>query len=119
MAKSLREKLLDSENHVEEDMGDVHPLKRSDLEDALIDALNETLVSGDLRPIRFYVRKYGRELWPSDLVEAVIHHDFAAWVTVHGLTCELRRMMPRFEHSANWLLQNGFTPGNGGEFMYQ
>lgn len=119
MAKSLREKLLDSENHVEEDMGDVKPLVRSDLEDALIQALDDCLVSGTLQPIRSYVRKYGRELWPVDLCEAVMGSEFAGWATVHGLTCELRRMMPRWEHSANWLKDNGFTPGTGGEFLYQ
>lgn len=123
MPKPLRHKLLDSENHIGEDMGDRSSFTRADIEDALVQALDDTHLDSKLDAFRAFLRRYGRDLWAGNSESQALYlgcmsQDGFGWLTVHALTCELRRMGPRWEHSANWLLQHGWTPGRGEGHLY-
>ena len=97
-----RQRLLNSENHVGEEVGDVSPLMRVDFEDDMVYALEEVYMSGKLLPFREFVKK-NRNMWPRDYCDLMLSQDNWMWYTVYFLTCTLRRMLPRWEHAANKL----------------
>src|SRR5216684_1669263 len=105
-----RHRLLDSENHTGEDVGDLDPIVRADFEDALVEALEDTLRDGTLGAFRSFLQKrWGRE-FPSDIVTRCLSRDDWCWYTVYYYTCTLRRMMARWEHCANKLKDLYETP---------
>jgi len=98
----LRHRLLNSENHVGEDVGDITPLQRADFEDALVQAVEDTLVTGRLAPIRSFMRLWKWE-FPSQFYDLLMAQDAWCWQFVYYSGCELRRLAPRWEHCANKL----------------
>ena|SRR5438552_297600 len=95
--------LLNSENHTGEDIGDISPILRADFEDALIQALDDTLIDGRLNAFRSFLERFRIE-FPPDIYELLTSQDSWGWYAVHFFTCMLRRMQPRWEHSANKLM---------------
>jgi len=104
-------KLLNSENHIGENVGDANPLIRADFEDALVQTLEDVLVDGKLDAFRSFLRgRWGRE-FPAAIVEMCLSQDSWAYYTVYYYSCTLRRMMARWEHCANKLMvQYGMDP---------
>jgi len=98
-----RQRLLDSENHTGEAVGDVDAIVRADFEDALVEALEDTLRDSRLSAFRSLLeKKWGAE-FPRDVRTLAIRDDKYCWYMVYFYTCTLRRMMPRWEHCANKL----------------
>jgi hypothetical protein len=116
----LRHRLLNSENHVGEDVGDINPLVRADFEDAMVQAVEDCLIDRKLSPIREFAQKWRLE-FPSGFYEAIQVQDYWAWMFVYYTGCELRRLAPRWEHCANKLKDEfGFDPSQipqGQEFL--
>lgn len=114
-----RERLIESTNHVGEAIGEYTPVVRSDVEDGLCEVLDETLRRGDLAPYRTWVRAWSRPLGMDEEYRArVLHDDTWAWLSVHTMVCSLRRMMARYEYSANVLLRWGMEPPQGTDELY-
>lgn len=117
-----RVKLLNSENHIGEDIGDISAGIRADFEDALVQALEDVYQDGGLASFRDFLIKYRAE-FPPDFWDLMRAQDAWAWYTVYFLTCTLRRMGPRWEHAANKLKdQFNMDPQqipNGQEFLYR
>lgn len=106
---------LRSENHTGERIGDDltrQPI-RSDIEDAVTDALFGCHTLGSLMPFRELLRSVSCPEGFRLFREAVLFDDAKGWLVVHALTCELRSMSEFWEHSANWLLQRGIIAGKG------
>lgn len=109
---------LRSENHVERDIGDIGPGVRSDLEDELVVCIDHVHKSDDVKHFQWFAGAFGRDMgWPDEMIMAVRASSLAAWTAVHSITCELKRLEPYYEHSANWLLQRGGQPGRGEGFL--
>jgi hypothetical protein len=117
----LRHRLLQSENHIGKDVGDLHPVLRADFEDSLVQALEDTLLDRRLDAFRSYLRKWRSE-WPEFVYELCMTQDAWGWYTVYYYTCKLQRMMPRWEHAANKLKDEfGMDPNDippGTEFLH-
>lgn len=117
-----RIKLLNSENHTGEDVGDFNSVIRADFEDALVKAVEDTLTDNRLTPIRDFFTKWRRE-FPPEVYEMCKAQDRAAWEFVYYTGCELRRLQPRWEHCANKLKdQYGYPVNlipNGQDFLLQ
>jgi len=115
-------RLLESENHIGEDIGDVAAGVRADFEDAMVQALEDTLQDGRLDAFRSFTVKYRIE-WPPNFYAMIQAQDSWAWYTVYYLTCTLRRMGPRWEHAANKLIQQfEMDPAeipNGQDYLYR
>lgn len=115
-----RRKLLESENHVGEDIGDYATIIRTDYEDALVQALEDVYQDGRIESWRNFIEKH-RSQWPPDFYDLMRSQDSWSWYTVYWLTCTLRRMAPRWEHAANKLKdQFGMDPSQipaGQEFL--
>jgi hypothetical protein len=91
-------------------VGDLSPILRADYEDAITQALEDTLYDGKLDAFRSFLYKYRSE-WPIRIYELCLSQDSWCWYTVYYLTCTLRRMSPRWEHCANKLKdQFGMSP---------
>lgn len=116
------QRLLNSENHIGEDLGDVRAGVRADFEDAMVQALEDTLLDQNLKAFRNFIVKWRRE-WPDNYYRLMMAQDAWAWYTVHWLTCTLRRMGHRWEHSANRLKDEfNMDPQQipmGQEFLYR
>lgn len=104
------QRALEAENHIKLhnghrcDLGDIPALTRADLEDSLIQALDDTHCNGRLDAFREWARKHGGTMGiHPDLREAILHMDHYAWFIVHLMTCDLKRMAHRWQHSANKL----------------
>jgi len=117
-----RQRALESENHIGEHIGDMPPGMRADFEDALVQALEDTLQDNRLEAFRSFMEKYRRE-FPPDTFALIRSQDSWAWYTVYYYACTLRRMGPRWEHCANKLMQQfGMDPQqipNGQDFLYR
>ena len=104
----LRQHLLESENHTGESIGEYSPVIRADFEDQLVQALEDSLYDSSLSPFRSFADKWCRRVgWPDIFYLQLRHDDKYCWYVVYYMTCELRRMAPRYEHAANKLLQMG------------
>lgn len=119
-----RQRLLESENHTGRDVGDIPNHCRRDVEDALIQALEDTHRDGRLNAIRDWVRRWALK---SGLLDArtrdlLLVSDADAWQFAHAATCWNFRMLARWEHSANKLMQEfGWQPEDvprGQEALY-
>lgn len=104
------QRALEGENHIRNanghrcDLGDIPALLRADLEDSLVQALEDTHYDGKIHYFREWVQKNGRALGLTpEGYQAILHVDTAAWFTAHLMTCDLKRMGHRWEHSANRL----------------
>lgn len=108
-----RQRLLESENHTGHDVGDCPNYMRRDVEDALVQALEDTHRDGRLNAIRDWVRRWGVQcgLLTHSLRDILLASDADAWQFAHVATCSNYRMLPRWEHSANRLMREyGFAP---------
>src|SRR5438552_8704213 len=103
-----RRKLLESNNHTGEEMGEANTPLRHDYEDAFVQALEDVYQDNKLLPFREFVQKWARRAgWLEQFVNLLkVDADFS-WYTVYTMTRELRRMQPRWEYAANKLLQLG------------
>lgn len=111
---------LNAFNHTEEDMGDIKSRVRSDLEDSLLDALVGCHEKGSVYSFREWLRKYEKEFRSylgNDVVDYALNDADFCWRVIHELTCELRRMAPFYEWSANVLVRLGCKPGQGMGFL--
>jgi hypothetical protein len=105
---NLRQRLLESENHTGELVGEYTPVFRADYEDALVQALEDTLYDSSLLPFRSFLKKWRLIVfWPEQFYLQAMHDDKYAWYVAYYMTCELRRMGARYEHAYNKLLQMG------------
>ncbi len=115
-------RLLNSENHVGEDLGDIRGGIRTDFEDAMVLALEDTLLDQRLTAFRSFIVKWRKE-WPDNYYQMMMTQDDWAWYTVYWLTCTLRRMGHRWEHAANKLKDTfAMDPQQipmGQEFLYR
>lgn len=104
-------RLLNSENHTGEDVDLMPSLVRADFEDAIVQALEDTLRDGKLDAFRSLLRsRWGRE-FPRAVVDYALTNDGWCYYMVYFYTCTLRRMMSRWEHCANKLmLDYGTSP---------
>lgn len=98
----LRHKLLNSENHIGEDVGDFNPLIRADFEDAIVEAVEDSLWRNSLKPVRDFATKWRSE-FPREFYDLIMAQDSWCWMFVYYSGCELRRLAPRWEHCANKL----------------
>lgn len=98
-----RQRLLESENHLGEAVGDVDSIIRTDFEDSLVQMLEDCHRDGRLNALRSFLQGPYRGEFPSSLVRLALGQDSWGWYMVHYYTCILRRMAPRWEHSANRL----------------
>lgn len=106
-----RHRLLNSENHTGENIGEANPIVRADFEDALVEALEDTIRDGRLDAFRSLLKKKWGAEFPRWLVNQCLTQDSWGWYTVYYFTCTLRRMQPRWEHAANKLMQQyGMDP---------
>jgi hypothetical protein len=104
------QRLLESENHTKEHLGDCPPHQRSDIEDKFIQSLEDTHCEGRLDSVRTFLSRHSRDMGLTEQMYLLcMHNDGECWSFVHFWTCNLRRMMPRWERSANVLWQAGIT----------
>lgn len=117
-----RHRLLESENHIGESIGDIAAGLRADFEDAMVQALEDTYQDGRLDAFRSFLDKHRLE-WPEGYYSMCKAQDAWCWYTIYYLTCTLRRMGPRWEHAANKLKdQFGMDPAQiptGQEYLYR
>ncbi len=108
-----RQRLLESENHTGQDVGEIPNHMRRDVEDALVQALEDTHRDGRLGAFRDWLERWSVK---SGLLDPVTRDllrmsDGDAWAFVHFATCWNYRMLARWEHSANRLMHDyGFSP---------
>jgi hypothetical protein len=119
-----RHKLLESENHGLGSVGDLKAGVRADFEDALVQALEDTIRDGKTSAfLNFLNSPTYRAEFAQQMRDLCNHQDAWAWYYVYLLTCSLRRMEPRWEHAANKLKdQYGLDPNlipEGTEFLYR
>jgi hypothetical protein len=92
-------------NHTRHCLGSMPGYGRVDLEDAMIQAVEDTLYDGKIKYFRCYVERYGRDMGlPSDMREAILHNDRFAWFNVFVLGVSYRRLVHRWEYCANQLM---------------
>lgn len=97
-------RLLESENHTGESVGEVSSLIRADFEDALVEALEDTLRDQKLGAFRSFLQKpVSRWMFPDGMKEMCLSQDAWCWYMVYYYSCTLRRMQARWEHCANKL----------------
>lgn len=98
-----------SENHVNEDIGDVQTWHDHTVEDDLVEACKDSVYSNDLRYFRNCLKKWGSEIgWAKADVDLCLYQDAYCWQRVWSICVTLRRLMPLWEHAANNLIQSGF-----------
>lgn len=119
-----RQRLLESENHTGRAVGDLPNHQRRDVEDALVQALEDTHRDGSLNAIRDWLQRWAIRsgLLDYGTRDVLLASEPDTWLFVHMATCWNHRMFARWEHSANKLLQEfGFQPENiprGDEALY-
>jgi len=101
----LPQKLIESQNHTSKYLGSEDAIIRRDFEDAMIQAIDDSLLSGRLDAWRDFLGKYARFVnWDEAEYLAMRHDDQTAWIVLLQWGCTLRRLGHRYEYCFNQLL---------------
>ena len=114
---AIRNRALKQENHTGIDMGDLAPNCPSPIEDKLIEAVFDCVKGTYLRPMRDFLTRHGRKVFPAQDVEQYQADEGRCWFIVHWCGATFKRCMPIYEHCANKLLNVGIEPPAGNEFL--